>query len=321
MSALEAMVVEATAAGMADSAVLPAEVRRALELDTELMEFAQWEWQADRQLACGLALIWQDRRHLALGRSRPLVFVREELGMKESRARWLARVGRTLLAAPEIDRAHAEGRISAAQVVVLAGIVDAATPAEERVAWIQRATRMTVRSLARAVQAEKRRRAEEVAAAPAPEKAAADDAAAVDAAVADATQAPPAGGWMSIAATARAAFVWQEAVELARKAAGRHLTQGQCAEAIFAEYLSANPDAAAGPSEDAPPTQDPLVAEVLAALNSGRARLATAPASPEPVQPPPPLPEVEESPPPPPRVENPTPLPEDCVISEEMDTW
>ncbi len=248
----------------------PPRLRRALELDVELMELAQWEGQADRQMARGLALIWQDRRHLALGRSRPIVFVREELGMKESRARWLARLGRTLLAVPEIDRAHAEGRISAAQVVVLAGIVDAATPAEERVAWIERATRMTVRSLARAVQTEKRRRTEEVAVAPAPEKAAADDAAAVDAAVADATQAPPAGGWMTIAAPARAALVWQETIELARMASGRHLTQGQCAEAIFAEYLSAHPDAAAEDSVPAAPPLDPLVAEVIAALQSGQ---------------------------------------------------
>ncbi len=208
--------------------------------------------------------------------------------MKESRARWLARLGRTLLAVPEIDRAHAEGRISAAQVVVLAGIVDAATPAEERVAWIERATRMTVRSLAKAVQAEKRRRAEEVAAAPAPEKAAADDAAAVDAAVADATQAPPAGGWMTIAAPARAALVWQEAIELARKASGRHLTQGQCAEAIFAEYLSAHPEAAAeAAAEDTVPAAlDPLVAEVIAALNeragSARDRIDIAGAGPSP---------------------------------------
>ena len=317
MPALEAPVPKATAA-IVDSAAL---LQRALELDVELMELAQWEGQTDRQMGRGLALIWQDRRHLALGRSRPIVFVREELGMKESRARWLARLGRTLLAVPEIDRAHAEGRISAAQVVVLAGIVDAATPAEERVAWIERGTRMTVRSLARAVQAEKRRRAEEVAgaeaASPAPEKAAADDAAAVDATVADATEAPPAGGCMTIAAPARAAFVWQETVELARKASGRHLTQGQCAEAIVAEYLSAHPEAAAEDSARA--ALDPLVAEVIAALQSGRARLATESTSPEPVKAI--LPEVEESPPPPPRVESPLQLPEDYVISETLDPW
>ena len=312
MPRLEVSVTQATSAAIADS-----ELQRALELDVELMELAQWEGQADRQVARGLALLWQDRRHLALGRSRPIVFVREQLGMKESRARWLARLGRTLLAVPEIDRAQAEGRISAAQVVVLAGIVDAATPAEERVAWIERATRMTVRSLARAVQAEKRRRSEEVAAAPAPEKAAADDAAAVDAAVADATEAIPAGGWMTIVASARAALVWQETVELARKASGRQLTQGQCAEAIFAEYLSAHPEAAAEDSARA--ARDPLVAEVLAALESGRARLATESTSPEPVQVP--LPDVEGVPPPSPKGESPPPLPEDYLIRETLDPF
>ena len=319
MSALEAPVPKATAATVDPAALL----QRALELDVELMELAQWEGQADRQMGRGLALIWQDRRHLALGRSRPIVFVREELGMKESRARWLARLGRTLLAVPEIDRAHAEGQISAAQVVVLAGIVDAATPAEERVAWIERATRMTVRSLARAVQAEKRRRTEEVAgaeaASPAPEKAAADDAGAVDATVADATEAPPAGGWMTITASARTAFVWQETVELARKASGHHLTQGQCAEAIFAEYLSANPEAAA--EDNVPAARDPLVAEVLAALESGRARLATESPSPEPAQAPLPSTDVEDVPPPGPNVESPPQLPEDYVISETLDPF
>jgi hypothetical protein len=323
MPGLDAPVPKATAA-IVDSAALR---HHALEVDARLMKLAQLEGQADRQMARGLALIWQERRYLALGSSRPIDFVREHLGMKESRARWLARLGRTLLGAPEIDRAHAEGRISAAQVVVLAGIVDAATPAEKRVAWIERATRMTVRSLAKAVQAEKRRRADEVAAAPAPEKAAADDAAAVDATVADATQSPPAGGWMSIAAPARAALVWQETIELARKASGRQLTQGQCAEAIFAEYLSAHPDAAA--EDNAPAALDPLVAEVLAALQSGRARLATASPLPESVhadqfesvQAPPLLPEVEDSPPPGPKVENPLPLSEDCLISETMDPF
>ena len=315
MSALEAPVPKATAA-MADSAV---PLQRALELDVELLELAQWEGQADRQVARGLALIWQDRRYLAIGRSRPIVFVREELGMNESRARWLARLGRTLLAVPEIDCAHAEGRISSAQVVVLAGIVDAATPAEERAAWIERATRMTVRSLARAVQAEKRRRAEEVAVAPDPEKAAADDAVAVDATVADATQAPPAGGWMTIAAPARAAFVWQETVELARKASGRQLTQGQCAETIFAEYHSAHPEAAA--EDNVPAARDPLVAEVLAALQSGRARLATESTSPEPIQAPLSSTDVEDVPPPGPKGESPPPLPEDYVIRETLDPF
>src|SRR5688572_18706793 len=299
--------------------VPPVELTRALELDAELRLLGQLEGQADRQMARGLALLWQGDRSLDLGRARPIFFVREELGMKESRGRWLAGVGRTLLAVPEIDRAHAEGRISAAQVVVLARIVDAVTPAEERVGWIDRATRMTVRSLAKAVQAEKRRRAEEVAGKEAPEKAAAEDAAEVEATVTDATQAPPPGGWMTIPATARAALVWQETVELARKAAGRHLTQGQAAEVIFAEYLAAHPDAAAEDNGAKSP-QDPLVAEVLAALQSGRARLATSTLPEPPVAATPVLPEVEESPPPPgPKVKDPVPLPEAYVIREEMD--
>jgi hypothetical protein len=322
--------------------VPPVELTRALELDAELRFLAQLEGQADRQMARGLALLWQGDRSLDLGRARPIFFVREELGMKESRARWLARMGRTLLAVPEIDRAHGEGRISAAQVVVLARIVDAATPAEERVGWIERATRMTVRGLAKAVQAEKRRRAEEVAGAevaraevgraPAPEKAAAEDAAEVEATVTDATQALPPGGWMTIPATARAALVWQETVELARKAAGRHLTQGQAAEVIFAEYLSAHPDAAEGSAGDAKgsagaaegngakPPQDPLVAEVLAALQSGRARLASTSPLPDPVQGDRIQAEEENAPPPPgPKVKDPLPLPEAYVIREEMD--
>ena len=49
MSALEGRVAQATAA-IADSAVLAAELQRALELDAELMELAQFEGQADRQM-------------------------------------------------------------------------------------------------------------------------------------------------------------------------------------------------------------------------------------------------------------------------------
>src|SRR5688572_4267018 len=107
-----------------------ADESRALELDAELKLAAHLERLFDHQVARGLALLWQERRHLALSRTSPIEFAREIMGMKESRTRWFARVGRTLLAVPEIDRAHSEGRISAAQVIVISRVVDDTTSIE-----------------------------------------------------------------------------------------------------------------------------------------------------------------------------------------------
>ncbi len=285
--------------------------RRALAQDAELRRITHLEARVDRELALGLARFWDEKRYLAVGYSRPAHFVREILGIKASRAHWLAKLGRGIRAVPEIDRAHSEGRVGSAQVVVLSGIVDVKTPADERVAWIERASRMTVRQLAKEVQAEKQRRAAEVG------KAAEDaivDEAAVDAAVVEASggEVAPAGGWMSIRATARAALVWQEGIELARMASGRHLTQGECAEAFFAEYLSAHPEAAAD-DKAVSKTIDPLVAEVIAALE----RQYPAPDRAQPV--PGTVPPVVPPPKPQPFDDDGLQLPKDCVIDETQD--
>ncbi|HWN83219.1 MAG TPA: hypothetical protein VNM87_14065, partial [Candidatus Udaeobacter sp.] len=165
---------------------------------------------------------WDRRCFAALTYQRATDFVREHLGIQENRVRWLARLGRHLRAVPELDRALAQRRLNASQVIELGRILNEETPADERQAWIDRGAQLSVRDLRREVQAEVARREEAATEDPPPDP-----------------EEPPPGGWISIAAPARVGALWQAALDLVRMAAGRQLTQGQAAELIFAEYLSA----------------------------------------------------------------------------------
>jgi hypothetical protein len=225
----------------------------ATHLDRDLVRLARAEAELDRQLAIGMANFWDRKCFDPLCYARATDFVREHLGIQESRARWFARLGRHLQAVPELNRALAQRRLDASHVIELGRILKEETSADERRAWIDRGAQLSVRDLRKEVVAEIRRRKEAgEAAEPEPdpnEPMHPDD--------------PPPGGWISIPAPTRVGVLWLGALDLARKAAGRQLTQGQAAEFVFAEYLSTY-----GSGQSPLPAQDPLIAEVIAALNA-----------------------------------------------------
>ena len=250
---------------IASPCATPSASPAAARLDRELTHLTRCEGQVDRELGRGLALLWDREHYRPLGFVRATDFVREMLGIQESRARWLAKLGRCMAAVPELDQALAQGRISTSHAIELGSILGPESPSEERADWIARAGRLGVRALRRAVRAEKQRRAAE-----------AGSEVSLDAASETDDPDAPAGGWMTIPAPARVAVLWQDALELARRASGRNLAQGQAAELVFAEYLSAlGPETASGVQiesqvangVEADPARERLVAEVIAALN------------------------------------------------------
>jgi hypothetical protein len=212
-------------------------LRDAAAHDARLWRLAHAEAEADRELARGLASLWRHELYRPLGFVRATDFVREHLGIKEGRARWLARLGHRLRDIPELDHALASGRINASHVLELGRIVNSTTPAAERRQWIERAAGSSIRALRTEVrrELEKRTHADH-------QTVPADTDHEAEVEVLDLSAGAdehPEGGWMSIPAPARVAVLWHHAAELARAASGRHLALGQCAEMIFAEYLSA----------------------------------------------------------------------------------
>ncbi len=328
----------AAATAAASAAALPSALPEALRLDAGLWRLAHAETQADRQLARGLAALWDKELYRPLGHVRATDFVREHVGLKESRARWLARLGRRLEQVPDFDAELGAGRLSASHVIELGRIVDGNTPPPERAAWIERARGMSIRALRKLVRSEHRRReARDASDANGSGSAAAGDTGGLDAEIevidirphaertnlGDPDADPderPAGGWLSIPAPARVAVLWHSAVDVARSAAGRHLTLGQCAEMVFAEYLSAigpDPDDAEIEAESTDRQRERLLAEVISALNNPQRVALVKPAPP-----------AEDS------AEHPTDpsttidwripdgeLPADCVVGEVSDPW
>ena len=220
----------------------------AVRLDRDLARLARDEAELDRQLAIGLASFWDRKCFKPLCRRNGTEFVREHLGIQESRARWLVRLGRYLRAVPELDRARAQRRLDASQVIELGRILKEDVPPDERRAWIDRGAQLSVRDLRKEVQSEVQRRKE-----------------AGEAVTEEPTPDPdevPLGGWISIPVPARVRVLWHESVELARRAAGRQLTPAQAGEFICAEYLSA-----LGPETATTTPKNQLSAELIAALN------------------------------------------------------
>jgi hypothetical protein len=226
-------------------------------LDRELWTLVHGEARAERELARGLAVLWDREHYRPLGHARAIDFVREELGIEEGTARRLARLGRVLTETPLLDQAFVAGRLSAAHVLELKAVVTAETGEEESAGWIALAERLSFRSLQQIIRKTKEERGEQTS----------DD---------GATETPPAGidpapdgGWMVIPAPAQVGLLWQEALAVARATAGQHLRAGQAAELVFAEYLSGTGgDDEATPEDELDAAHARLLAQVQAALNA-----------------------------------------------------
>ncbi len=278
-------------------------------LDRELWALVHAEARAERELARGLAALWDGERYRPLGYVRAIDFVREHLGIEEGTARRLARLGRVLEATPVLDQAFVGGRLSASHVLELAAVVTAETSAEEGARWIAAATGLTFRALERRVRTARAERGEKEEV--------------TEEAAAEGMDPAPDGGWMMIPAPARIGVLWQETVAVARATAGEHLRQGQAAELIFAEYLAATGGDRPDPEPDllgaaiADAARQRLIADLMAAMN--------AQAHKKPRRERPTVPE-EEAPPAArfPRVQWTVPadvLPPDCVIDPAADPW
>ena len=174
---------------------------------------------AGQEARCRAVLGRLARRFLArqgqheLGFARLGDYARERLGLSAREVQSLAAVSARLEALPAIRAAFAEGEVSWAQVRLLARVADADTEAE----WLARARGRTVRALATVIR---------VGGAPARE----DD---------DEGDEPHVR--FRLRCPRRMMRLWRRVVDLGRRKAGSELTQGQAAEAIAAEGLSAQP--------------------------------------------------------------------------------
>ena len=227
-------------------------------LDRELWALVHAAARAERELARGLAVLWDREHYRPLGYARAIDFVREELGVEEGTARRLARLGRVLAATPLLDQAFSDGRLSAAHVLELKTVVTPETGEEESAGWIALAARLSFRSLQQVIRTTQEERGEA-------------DAANTDEAAPPGIDPAPDGGWMVTPAPARVALLWQEALAVARATTGQHLRPGQAAELLFAEYLSGTGGGdivAATPEDQLDAAQARLLAQVQAALNA-----------------------------------------------------
>src|SRR5438876_9317260 len=162
------------------------------------------------------------RGHYQLGFGRLGDYSRERLGVSARELQSLATVNARLERLPRLRAAFANGVLSWAQIRLLAAV---ATP-EDETEWLARADGRTVRALAAVMRT------------------------------------PPDGEdddvvRFRLRCPRRVRLLWQQVVELARRMAGSELTQGQAAEAIAAEGLSARPSCdEAWPSTE-PPSPTP----------------------------------------------------------------
>jgi hypothetical protein len=158
------------------------------------------------------------RGHHDLGFGRLGDYARERLGLSAREVQSLATVSARLERLPRLEAALVDGLVSWAQVRLLAAV---ATPDDEA-GWLARAEGRTVRALAATIRT--------------PSDEDEDDEAR-----------------FRLRCPRRVRLLWQQVVELARRMAGTDLTQGQAAEAIAAEGLSARaPCGEAWPAADPP---------------------------------------------------------------------
>src|SRR5438093_2599178 len=162
------------------------------------------------------------RGHHDLGFSRLGDYSRERLGISAREHQSLATVSARLERLPQLRAAFADGVLSWAQIRLLTAV---ATP-EDEAEWLARAEGRTVRALAAVMRT--------------PPDGEDDDAAR-----------------FRLRCPRRVRLLWQEVVALARRMAGSDLTQGQAAEAIAAEGLSARPRCAETWPAAEPPVPTP----------------------------------------------------------------
>src|SRR5438876_2286882 len=162
------------------------------------------------------------RGHHDLGFSRLGDYSRERLGISAREHQSLATVSARLERLPQLRAAYADGLLSWAQIRLLTAV---ATP-EDEAEWLARAEGRTVRALAAAMRT--------------PLDGEDDDAAR-----------------FRLRCPRRVRLLWQEVVALARRMAGSDLTQGQAAEAIAGEGLSARPPCAEAWPAAEPPSPTP----------------------------------------------------------------
>src|SRR5882762_9796512 len=166
------------------------------------------------------------RAHHDLGFGRLGDYSQERLGISARELQSVATVTARLERLPRLRAAFADGVLGWAQLRLLVAV---ATPDDED-EWLARAEGRTVRALAAVIRTS-------------PDGEEEDDAR------------------FRLRSPRRVRLLWQQVVELARRMAGSELTQGQAAEAIAAEGLSARPPCdevwpAPEPRTEVPPDSD-----------------------------------------------------------------
>jgi hypothetical protein len=211
----------------------------ALVLDGWLRRLASQETRCRQLLGQLGAAFLRHRGHHQLGFSRVSDYTRERLGISGRELRSLATAMTRLEGLPALGGAFEKGLLSWTQVRLLTTVATPETEAE----WLALARGRTVRALEALIR--------EAGRLPDPE---AEDEPSM---------------YFRMRCPRRLLRLWREVVELARRMAGTHLTQGQAAEAIAAEGLSARPAA-----EEAWP--EPLWSTAASPPDPGETRCAFA---------------------------------------------
>src|SRR5437763_2474566 len=207
----------------------------ALVLDGWLRRLASQQTRCRAVLGRLAGAFLKRRGQHELGFSRLDDYARERLGLSGRELQSLATVMGRLDGLPALRAAFEAGLLSWAQVRLLAGVATAETEGD----WLALARGRTVRAL--------------------------------EALIREAGRTPDTGdedeprARFHLRCPRRLLALWRDVVELARRMAGAELTQGQAAEAIAAEGLSAQPPSAETwpeppPRPDAPPGPEETVA-------------------------------------------------------------
>src|SRR5579862_3388179 len=196
----------------------------ALLLDGYLRRLASQESRCRLTLGALAATFLRRSGHHQLGFARLGDWARERLGRSSREVQSLASVHTRLETLPRLRAAFLAGRLSWAQTRLLVGIASA----DSEKHWLALAEHRTVRALEATIR--------ESRTAPA-----ADD--------------EELRAEFRLRCPRRILLLWRETVELARRMAGAQLTQGDAAEAIAAEAVSARPPSdEVWPAATTPPT-------------------------------------------------------------------